>query len=103
MDITTIPTDELINDRGSSISDIKTCELALLHGIEQYSGGSVKDRLETNKRIVMVIDKELQRREQAIIDAGGGWSKLPSGPLRDMFTERWLQEPEEQKRLTGVG
>jgi hypothetical protein len=46
IDITKIAQQELIDDRTASVNDIKVCELALLHGIEEYgSGHSVIDRL----------------------------------------------------------
>ncbi len=62
MDITKIPTKELIDDRLESMNDIKVCRLALLHGNESYSGGSVRDRLAGNQMIITVIDAELDRR-----------------------------------------
>ncbi len=62
MNITKIPTQELIDDRLESINDIKVCQLALLHGNEKYSGGSVHGRIATNKKIITAIDTELNRR-----------------------------------------
>lgn len=62
-DIKQIPTNELLDDKAASLSDIAVCNFALLQGITEYSGGSVQKRLETNQRIVEVIDLELSRRE----------------------------------------
>jgi len=62
MDITTIPTQELLDDKAESLADIEVCELALLHNIVSYSRGSVQYRLDTNRDIVAVIDAELARR-----------------------------------------
>ena len=65
VDIQTMSTDELYGDLLDSQADIRTCELALLHGIKTYSGGSVQLRLDTNKLFVEVITSELQRRKAA--------------------------------------
>lgn len=62
MDIITIPTGTLEIDLQESRNDISTCELALLHGITSYSGGSVQERLDHNKHFVKVISEELDRR-----------------------------------------
>jgi hypothetical protein len=62
MDITTIPTDTLEVDLQESKNDISTCEIALLTGITSYSGGSVQERLDDNKRFVKIISEELDRR-----------------------------------------
>ncbi len=62
-DITKIPQQDLLNDRAASLSDIKICELALLHDIQEYSKGGVQERLKINQGIVAVIDKELVRRK----------------------------------------
>lgn len=64
-DITKAPDAELLIDRAESIADIQVCELALLHGIQTYSGGSVAERLEGNRKIVEKIDVELARRAKA--------------------------------------
>ena len=63
MDITAIPTNELRQDLQDSLNDIKICQLAINHGIEAYSGGSVQHRLNENRRFVKVITAELARRE----------------------------------------
>lgn len=62
MDITTISTETLEKDLQESVVDIKTCEVALLQGIQTYSEGSVEERLRLNKHFVEVISKELKRR-----------------------------------------
>jgi hypothetical protein len=69
MDISLIPTQELIDDKEASLNDIVACETALAIGIETYSGGSVRDRLECNRKIVVAIDAELERRAQDDIAA----------------------------------
>jgi hypothetical protein len=61
-DITSIPTHTLEKDLRESRDDIRACEDALMFGIERYSSGSVKERLDDNKRFVTVITKELNRR-----------------------------------------
>lgn len=61
-DITLIPIETLEKDLQESRDDISICEIALTQGIETYSGGSVKERLEDNKRFVEVITKEIKRR-----------------------------------------
>jgi hypothetical protein len=63
MDIECIPIDELINDRFSSLADIELCKLALLYGVDEYSGGKVQDRIDNNLKIISVIDLELERRK----------------------------------------
>jgi len=63
-DITTIPTDELEQDLQDSRTDISICEKALTIGIENYSGGSVKERMKANKRFVEVITAELKHRKE---------------------------------------
>ena len=62
IDIKTIPTDELEKDLEDSYKDIITCEAALSLGIELYSCGRVKERLEANRGFVEVITAELKRR-----------------------------------------
>jgi hypothetical protein len=62
MNITTIPTNELLDDLADSQSDIKVCQLALTHRIETYSGGLVQERLDKNRHFVKVITAELERR-----------------------------------------
>ena len=61
-DLTTISTDELKKDLSDSEKDILVCQQALDLGIFNYSGGSVKERLEDNKRFIEIITKELNRR-----------------------------------------
>jgi hypothetical protein len=63
MDITEIPTSELKNDLTESLLDIKVCEVAQAHNITRYKGGSVKRRLNVNRKIVEAIEAELARRE----------------------------------------
>ena len=63
MDITKISIDALKKDKEASLQDIITCETALGFGVCQYSGGSVRERLNVNKEIVEKIDKELLRRK----------------------------------------
>ena len=61
-DITTIHIDRLKKDLQESNDDIIVCEKALLGGVQSYSGGSVKERLKSNKYFVKVISIELDRR-----------------------------------------
>ena len=70
MDITTIPTSELEKDLQDSLEDIRTCENAMIVGIQTYSGGSVKDRLLTNKNIVDKITAELNKRRDTKCKTG---------------------------------
>jgi hypothetical protein len=63
MDITTIPKETLEKDLQDSKKDISVCQLALDNEIDSYSGGSVKERLKTNKHFVEVITNELNRRQ----------------------------------------
>jgi hypothetical protein len=65
MKIQEIPIEELLKDRKESEEDIIICEraLSLIPPIENYSGGKVQDRLDTNKRIVSMINEELERRK----------------------------------------
>lgn len=65
LDIKKIPKNVLLVDRQASVSDIKICELALVHGVTHYSGGAVAGRLEINKKIIEKIDAELERRRAA--------------------------------------
>jgi len=60
------PIEELETDRRASLADITLCDLALIAGTETYFGGksSTQYRLEQNKRIVRVIDAELERRSK---------------------------------------
>ena len=69
--ITTVPTSELERDLLKSNQDIALCEIALALGITSYRRGSVKERLETNRRVVKVITAELARRRTLnVVDAG---------------------------------
>lgn len=61
-----IPLVELLDDRRASTSDIRICQLALLYGVTQYSGGAVEGRLKTNEKIIENIDAELGRRNVLI-------------------------------------
>lgn len=61
-DITTIDIEELQKDKEESLQDIIICENAIQLNIKEYSGGSVQERLDVNKRIVEKINKELLRR-----------------------------------------
>jgi hypothetical protein len=61
--ITNISTEELLKDREDSLKDITICEAALLTNILSYSGGSVEERLNTNKQIVGFIEAELEQRK----------------------------------------
>ncbi len=60
--IDNIPADELLRDRRESIEDISFCNLALMRGVTHYSGGSVQDRINVNRMIVVLIDAELDKR-----------------------------------------
>lgn len=64
VDITLLPKEELEKDLLDSIEDIGVCLLALYHEIHYYSGGSVAERLASNRRIVRIISAELKRREE---------------------------------------
>lgn len=66
-DITQISNAELLKDLADSKADIAICELGLSAGIEEYSGGSVRERLAINQAIVVAIEAELRRR---MIQAG---------------------------------
>jgi hypothetical protein len=57
-----IPIETLEKDLLESKEDILVCQQALDLGITNYSGGSIKDRLEDNKRFIEIITKELDRR-----------------------------------------
>lgn len=60
-----LPLSELEDDRAASITDIKLCEWALLHGHQYFAGGtSVQGRLVANQEVVKIIDAELLRREE---------------------------------------
>ncbi|OGS40522.1 MAG: hypothetical protein A3K77_00830 [Euryarchaeota archaeon RBG_13_31_8] len=57
-----IPTEELLQDKEDSLQDIEICKKALILNIKEYSGGSVRGRLETNLKIVATIETELEKR-----------------------------------------
>ena len=61
MNIKEIPLQELLKDKDESLEDIKICAKAIRLNVK-YSGGSIQDRLDTNKRIVEKINNELARR-----------------------------------------
>jgi len=69
VDISTIPTAELEKDLQDSRNDISVCEVALSMGVQSYSGGAVKKRLDGNRHFVEVITAELGRRA-AVKEAG---------------------------------
>ena len=67
MDIKQITTDELIGDRFDSLADIKICELSLSSGIEEeILRRCVQRRIGINRKIVKIVNDELERRR------GGG-------------------------------
>ena len=61
-DITKISKEELMRDLDDSYGDLLTCKAALKLGIEDYTGGSTRDRIETNLKIIDRIETELKRR-----------------------------------------
>jgi hypothetical protein len=66
-DITTIPMEELLEDRAASAIDIAVCKRALALGVLEYGkGGSVQERLEGNRMIIEVIDAEIARRKNEV-------------------------------------
>ena len=65
MDIKTIPMKDLLKDKAESIQDVQDCTTALKVGVTTYSGGSVQERLDVNQSIVVKIDNEIKRREEA--------------------------------------
>ncbi len=65
IDIKTIPDSKLKQDLDESNYDIVVCETALSLGINKYSRGSVRERLNGNKHFVNVITAEIQRRKTA--------------------------------------
>jgi len=79
VDITTIPTSELLADLADSEADIKTCQLALVHQINEWSGGSVQERLDKNRYFVKVITAELARRERKDYD------------MDEQYNHNWLE------------
>jgi hypothetical protein len=62
-DITQFTTEDLRADLADTIEDIVACQLALLLGVREYSGGSVHKRMDENMAIRRMITDELKRRE----------------------------------------
>jgi len=62
--IYTIPTEELLQDLADAKADIAVCQSALDIGVTEYTGGSVLDRLNCNKRQIEVIKAELELRSK---------------------------------------
>ncbi len=63
MDITRIPTKEMIDDRSASRIDLHVCLVLLAHDHTHYSDGkSIQDRHDVNADIIKKIDAELARR-----------------------------------------
>lgn len=69
MNITTTPKEILLKDLKDSRKDIATCKAALEFGITTYSGGSVLERMNGNRRIVKIILAELARRDKPVVEA----------------------------------
>ena len=63
-EINKIPMNELKADLLDTKNDIVICQTSLGIGISEYSGGSVRDRLNTNLKIEELIEKEIKRRNQ---------------------------------------
>lgn len=63
-DMTKFSTEELRSDLAETKADILVCRSTLKFGIETYSGGTVKHRLEVNEAIEVLIEEELSRRSQ---------------------------------------
>jgi hypothetical protein len=54
---------ELRDDRAASEADIRVCHMALACGVTHHKDGlPVQERLDTNKRIIEIIDAELAKR-----------------------------------------
>ncbi len=63
VDIKDIPTSELIQDKADSWTDLGWCRLAEVSGIVTYGDNqSVAERIKGNKRLIEIIDAELNRR-----------------------------------------
>lgn len=63
MDIKHMGTEELLVDLGESELDILNCEEALAIGMTTYGrGNSVEDRIRDNRKIIVMITDELDRR-----------------------------------------
>lgn len=61
-DITKLSTALLKADLAETKTDIIVCQNALAVGITEYSNGTTQYRLDTNLKIEVVIEKELERR-----------------------------------------
>lgn len=65
-DISNIPTIELLDDKAASEADLKICEYALAMGVTHHSDGyPVQERWDVNRKIIMRINAELNRREES--------------------------------------
>jgi hypothetical protein len=68
-----IPTDEMIKDRSECVSDIDICTRALAMNITHHRDGlSVQYRIDANRKMIEVIDAELERRKVELVTGGGG-------------------------------
>jgi len=64
MDIKEIPTSELFADLRACKKDFRMCEVALHFGLEQVEGCTpTHERLEGNKKMIEIIEAELERRK----------------------------------------
>lgn len=61
-DLSQIPIDELRRDLSDSYMDIENCKSGLLMGIEEVKGTKLTERIESNQRIIEIINAELLRR-----------------------------------------
>ena len=73
--IAEIPTKELLEDRSACLTDIDYCQLAILHWHTHYGGPEhnlypVRDRLDANKKMVEIIEKELKVRNIVFVQVG---------------------------------
>jgi hypothetical protein len=63
--ISELPLHELLYDRAESLVDIAICKAALAQGITHHRDGmSVQYRLDTNRKIIETIDREIERRRE---------------------------------------
>lgn len=86
INIATLTISELESDLFDSQEDIKLCEMSLRKGISYYSGGSVQDRLDSNKHFVKVITAEIERRKSREREKQAG-DKLDSYLLSLKFSD----------------